>query len=63
MAAVPSKFTPPIALAVCKAVAVAAFPLVELDVVALPERAPANVVVVNVLVLGLKENPIPKSAA
>lgn len=50
MSAVPLKLTPLMSLAFCKAVAVEA----------LPVRAPANVVVVKVLVLGLKVRPLPR---
>ena len=50
--AVPSKDTPPIVLAFCSAVAVAAFPVVDPDEpetlpVTLPVSAPTNVVAVT----------------
>jgi hypothetical protein len=59
--AVPSKDTQPIVLAFCKAVAVAALPVVEPDdhetlPVTLPVRLAATVVVVSVPVEGLNVN-------
>ena len=53
MFAVPSKLVPLIVRAVCRAVAVAALPEQEDEVVALPDRAPDTVPTVSVLVLGL----------
>lgn len=44
-------------------VTVAAFPVVEEDVVALPVKAPTKVVAVNAFVPGLKTSPVPRSTA
>ena len=60
---VPLKDTPPIVLAVSKAVAVAALPVVEPDVpdtfpVTLPVKFPVTDVVVKIPEDGLKESPV-----
>ena len=64
--AVPSNDTPAIVLAFANAVAVAAFPEQDPDdpevlPVTLPVKAPTNVVVVSVLVLGLNDKPVSDS--
>ena len=64
--AVPSNDTPPIVLAFANAVAVAALPEQDPDdpdvlPVTLPVRAPTNVVVVSVLLLGLNDKPVSDS--
>ena len=67
IAAVPSNDTPPIALAVANAVAVAALPVQEPDEpdalpVTLPVKAPVNVVDVRLPSDGLYVSPVSVSA-